>query len=306
MTAIDQTVSETDHASYRRGLFLVILAGFIWSSQGVAVKFMNDADAWQILFYRSLSLAIFLLVVIAIRSGGKPFAAFRALGSGAVLGGICLVFAFSGSIVAVKETTVANAFFLFAAAPFLAALLGKLLLGENIRRATWIAMTVALFGIVVMVAGQLGSGRLLGNIAALASALGFAVFTIVLRWKRLGDTMPIICCGGLFAAIVGGVACLYSGVGFELAPLDLSISLALGVGQLGLGLVVYTIGSRYVPASELALLAMFEVVLAPIWTYLALGETMSLQTAIGGALILGAIAVNALSGMRKRPPPVVP
>lgn len=306
MSSIDQSQTNPDSIAYRRGLVLVILAGIIWSSQGVAVKFMIGADAWQILFYRSVSLAIFLFFVVAIRSGGKPFAAFRALGSGAILGGICLVFAFSGSIIAVKETTVANAFFLFAAAPFLAALLGRVLLGEKIRRATWIAMTVALCGIVVMVAGQLGSGRFLGNIAAIASALGFAVFTIILRWKRLGDTMPIICYGGLFAAAIGGVACIYSGVGFELAPLDLSISLALGVGQLGLGLVVYTMGSRYVPASELALLAMAEVVLAPVWSYLALGETMSLQTAVGGALILGAIAGNALSGMRKRPPPVIP
>lgn len=305
MSATDQADSEHTDPAYKRGVFLVCMAGVFWSTQGLAIKFMEAADAWQILFYRSISLSVFLFLVVSLRSGGKPVAAFKALGSGAILGGLCLVFAFAGGIVAVKETTVANAFFLFASAPFFGALLARLILKEKIRKATWIAIVVAMAGILVMVASQLDGGQFYGNAAAIVSALGFAVFTIILRWKRLGDTMPIVCYGGLFGTLVGGGVCYFGGGGFEISAVDLSICFAMGVGQVGLGLIVYTLGSRHVPASELALLSMAEVVLAPTWVYLFLGETMSAATAIGGVMIIGAIAGNALSGMRRRPPPPV-
>lgn len=306
MSVAEQTVSDNTDSAYKRGVFLVFMAGVFWSTQGLAIKFMDAADAWQILFYRSISLAIFLFLVVTLRSGGKPIAAFKALGSGAVLGGVCLVFAFAGGIVAVKETTVANAFFLFASAPFFGALLARLLLKEKIRRATWIAITVAMAGILVMVASQLDGGKLYGNTAAIVSALGFAVFAIILRWKRLGDTMPIVCYGGLFGTIIGGAVCYFGSGGFEISTLDLSISFAMGIGQVGIGLIVFTLGSKHVPANELALLSMAEVVLAPTWVYLFLGETMSLETAIGGVLIIGAITGNAMTGMRRKPPPVIP
>lgn len=305
MSINGKTISEHTDPAYKHGVFLVFMAGVFWSTQGLAIKFMDAADAWQILFYRSLSLATFLFIVVSIRSGGKPVAAFKALGGGALLGGVCLVFAFAGGIVAVKETTVANAFFLFASAPFFAALLSRVILKETIRPATWIAITIAMSGILVMVASQLDGGQFYGNAAAIVSAFGFAVFTIILRWKRLGETMPIVCYGGLFGTIAGGGVCYLGGIGFDISAQDLSICFAMGVGQVGLGLIVYTLGSRHVPASELALLSMAEIVLAPIWVYLVLGETMSLETAIGGVMIIGAIAANALTGMRKKPPPPV-
>lgn len=305
MAVAEQTVGATTPADYRRGVFLVFLAGIFWSTQGLAIRLMDEADAWQILFYRSIALAVFLFIVIAIRAKGNPFPAFRALGFGAVLGGMCLVVAFAGGIVAVTETTVANAFFVFASAPFFAALLGRLLLGETVRKATWLAITFAMFGVMIMVVDKLDGGALIGNIAALLSALGFAFFTIVLRWKRLADTLPIVCYGGLLGALTGATVIHFSGAGFAIPQLDLGLSFAMGVGQVGMGLLVFTIGSRHVPAGELALLSMIEAVLGPLWVYLVVGETMSTATAIGGLLIFSAIAYNAISGMRKRPPPPV-
>ena len=305
MAAIDQPASETTAAAYRRGVMLVFLAGIFWSTQGVAIRMMEEATAWQILFYRSIALSVFLFLVLAIRGRGNPFPIFKALGFSAVLGGGCLVFAFAGGMVAVKETTVANAFFVFASTPFFAALLGRLLLGEAVRKATWFAIAFALAGIFIMVIGKLDSGKMIGNIASLLAALGFALFTVFLRWKRLSDTLPIVCYGGILATVVGAVAVHLDGSGFAVPQLDLGLCFAMGVGQVGMGLLVFTIGSRHVPAGELALLSMIEAVLGPLWVYLAVGETMSTETAIGGVMIFSAIAFNALSGMRKRPPPPV-
>ncbi len=290
--------------AYRRGVFLVLSAGICWSLMGIGIRLIETASVWQILFYRSLALAPFLLLVITLRSNGGPFRAIRAAGLSGVIGGGALVVAFSGGILAIQTTTVANAMFLFAAAPFMAAVLGVAILRESVRRATWIAMAVAIAGIAVMVTGGLALGRWIGNVAALVSALGFASFTIALRWRKTEDMMPAVFLAGVFAIVVAGLVCAATGLPFSLPLRDIAIALGLGIFQVGAGLVLYTAGSKAIPAAELALLSMSEVVLGPLWVWLFLSETVSLYTLTGGAILLTALAGNAISGLRRRPLPV--
>ena len=291
--------------SYRHGIFLVLFAGVCWSSMGLGIRFIETANVWQILFYRSLSLAPFLFLVIALRSGGKPFQTIRKVGVAGVIGGVALVFAFTGGILAIQETTVANAMFLFAAAPFMAALLGLFILRERVRTATWWAMVVAITGIAVMVWEGISLGHMAGNIAALISALGFAVFTVTLRWRKVEDMMPTVFLAGVFAIIIAAAVCLSAGYSLVLPMQDILVAGSLGVFQVGAGMVIYTIGSRTVPAAELALLSMTEVVLGPFWVWLFLGETAGTFTLLGGVVLLAAIAGNALSGLRNKPVPIL-
>ena len=291
-------------AAYRRGVVLVLSAGVCWSLMGVGIRLIEAASVWQILFYRSLALAPFLLLVITLRGNGGPFRAIRAAGISGVVGGGALAVAFFGAIFAIQTTTVANAVFLFAAAPFMTAVLGIAILREPVRRATWIAMTVAIIGIAVMVMGGLALGHWAGNAAALLSALGFAVFTIALRWKKTEDMMPAVFLAGVFATTVAGAVCAATDQSFLLPGRDVAIALGLGVFQVGLGLVLYTAGSKVMPAGELALLSAGEVVLGPLWVWLFLSETVSLYTLAGGAILLMALAGNAISGMRRKPLPV--
>jgi DME family drug/metabolite transporter len=290
--------------AYRRGVALVLLSGVCWSIVGLVVRLMEAANGWQILFYRSLSLALFLFLVLAIRSRGRPIEAIRRGRKANVLGGLALVLAFCGSIFAIRNTTVANAMFLFASAPFMAAGLGLLMLKESVRRATWIAMAAGGLGVTLMVAEGVSLGHFLGNAAAALSALGFALFTVALRWQHREDTLPAVCLGGLFTAAIAGLLCLAGGEGVAVSLHDLLLACLLGVGQLGLGLTLYTYGSKAVPAGELALLAMTEVVLGPVWVWLALGETAGPWTLVGGGVLMAAIAGNALSGLRRKPPPI--
>jgi len=290
--------------TYGRGVVLVLAAGVCWSIMGIGIRLIENANVWQILLYRSLSLTPFLLCVIAWRSRGRPSAAIRAAGLPGVVGGAALVFAFSGGIFSIQTTTVANAMFLFATAPFMAAVLGLMFLGETVRRGTWVATFVALGGIAVMVGGSLDAGRGLGNAAALVAALGFAVFTVALRWRKSEDMMPAVFMAGIIAIAVSVVICASAGFSFALSLHDAGIALGLGVIQVGAGLVLYTAGSPAVPASELALLSLGEVVLAPVWVWVFLGETVKDYTLIGGAILLIALAGNAISGIRRKPPPV--
>ncbi|MDJ0948160.1 MAG: DMT family transporter [Alphaproteobacteria bacterium] len=301
MSVAEQT--QDRRIAYRRGVLLVLAAGTCWSLMGVGIRLIEVATVWQILFYRSLALAPFLLLVITLRNG-NPVRAVKAAGLSGVIGGGALVVAFSGGIFAIQTTTVANAMFLFAAAPFMAAVLGILMLRESVRKATWIAMAAALVGVAIMVAGGLALGRWAGNAAALLSALGFAVFTIALRWKRAEDMTPAVFLGGVFAIVVAGTVCAATGLPLVLPAGDIAIALGLGVFQVGAGLVLYTAGSKVVPASELALLSMTEVVLGPLWVWIFMAETVSLYTLVGGAILLLALAGNALSGLRRKPVPM--
>ena len=289
--------------NYRSGVLLVLTAGICWSSMGLGIRHIEVANVWQILFFRSIALTPLLLLVLTLRARGNPLPIIQKAGLAGGVGGISLVFAFSGGILAIQTTSVANAMFLFAAAPLFAAVLGWLVLKEHVRNATWISMMAALVGIVIMVWEGISIGRIIGNVAALISALGFAGFTISLRWKKLEDMLPTVFLAGLFAIIIAGALCQIKGYGLDVPKRDIWIALALGVFQVGAGLILYTLGSKVVPSAELALLSMTEVVFGPFWVWLFLGETAGGYTLLGGIILLIAIASNALSGLRRKPIP---
>jgi drug/metabolite transporter (DMT)-like permease len=286
--------------TYARGVLLVVLAGLLWSFMGLAVRHIETAGTWAILFWRSAGMVPVLLAFIAWRSGGHPLDRLRRVGLAGVLGALGLVLAFAGAIYALQATTVANAVFLFAASPFMAALLGWIILREPVRPATWAAITVAGAGMFVMVRDGLAGGETAGNLAAVLSAFGFAVFTLTLRWGKLEDMMPAVVLGGLFSMAVAVIALGVRGEGLAVPLRDIVISVAMGAGMLATGMALYTLGSRVVPAADLTLLSMVEVLLAPVWVWLALGETASAGTFLGGGILLVAIAGNALSGIRRK------
>ncbi len=291
--------------SYFNGVLLVLMAGVFWSTMGLGIRHIENANVWQILFYRSFSLATFLFILISFRSNFKPLTTIRKAGFAGIVGGCGLVMAFAGGIYAIQTTTVANAMFLFASAPFFAALFGWLILRESVRKSTWIAAAVATVGVVIMVVEGISVGQMAGNASALFSALGFAVFTIAVRWGKLGDMLPAVFLAGMLAMVVSGIVCTFSGYSFTLSANDATISLSMGVFQVGAGLAIYTIGSKVVPAVELALLSMTEVLLGPFWVWLFLGETASIYTLLGGVILLLAIAGNAFTGLRRKPLPVL-
>ncbi|WP_051150364.1 EamA family transporter [Rubellimicrobium thermophilum] len=192
-----------EHAS-PTGIGLILAAGVLWSLQGLFIRQIGTAGPWAILFWRSLGMIPVLAGFLVWRAGGgSPLPALRRAGLAGVMGGLALVAAFAGAIVALQSTTVANAVFLFAASPILAALLGLLVLGERVAAATGAAIAAALAGIFLMMREGLAAGAALGNGAALLSALGFAAFTVALRLGRLHDTLPTVLLGAVFAMLAG-------------------------------------------------------------------------------------------------------
>lgn len=287
--------------SYAAGAVLVVVAGAIWSTMGLVIRQFDLAGTWAILFWRSAGAIPVLLAVVAVNAGGSPLPRLKAVGWPGVIGGLGLVMAFAGAIFAIQATTVANAVFLFTASPFLTAILGRVVLGERVAGTTWAAIGLAVLGIVVMVGSGLEAGALMGNLAALLSAAGFAVFSITLRWGKAGDMMPAVAIGAGFsmlAALAGGW--LTGQAVVALPPGEVALALGLGAVILAGGMVLYTLGSRVLPAADLTLMSLVEVMLAPVWVFLFLGETASPATFAGGAIVLAAVVLNAVAGARRR------
>ena len=288
---------------YLTGAFLILLAGMVWSVQGVMIRQIHEAGSWAVLFWRSLGM----LPVLVLWIGPRNIApAIKGVGWAGVIGGLGLVLAFGGAIAALQSTTVANAVLLFCASPFFAAIFGLILLRERVALPTWGAIFLALAGIVIMVGGvgQIGGGTAFGSAAALLSAAGFAAFTVALRWGHLTNMLPAVLLGGIFSIIAGGATALATGQNLAIPPIEATIALVMGAVTLTGGMFLYTTGSRVVPAAQATLLSLVEVLLAPIWAWAILNETLSTNTALGGAVLLAAVTLNALIGMRQRSRPL--
>ena len=283
---------------YGTGVALVVAAAVSWSLTGLAIRQIGTPDPWAILFWRSVGVLPVLGAVIFWNRGGFV-APMRQVGLPGVIGGLSLVFAFSGAIYALQATTVANAVFLFAASPFIAAALGWLVLGERVHPLTWACMGVAVAGMFVMVREGLSMGAGPGNVAALLSATGFACFTLTLRWGKLADMMPATFLGGVFSVLVAGAVTLASGGTLLIPGPDIAVSLFMGACLLAAGLTLYTFGSKALRAADLTLLANIEVLLGPFWVWLFLGEKAGTGTLLGGAVLLAAVVANGLVGLRR-------
>lgn len=280
-----------------RGAALILMAGALWSLQGLLIRLIEVASPEQIVFWRNLGQFAVLMAVLAYRSRGRVVRAFRIAGPVAVLGGVCQMVSSVTVIFAFVNTTIANVVFIMSASPFMAAVLAWVFLGERLGRATLLFMSAGLMGVGVMMAEGLAGGGLVGNLYALVCTLGFAALSVTLRWGRRIDMLPAVCWGGGLGTVAGLVLC-----GGEVSvPLaDGLLAVAMGAGLVSVGLIAFTAGARYVPAGVLAFLSLSEVVLAPIWAWLGVDEVPSLVTLAGGAIVLAAIVLEASANLRRK------
>jgi len=288
--------------SYGRGLLLVATAGLLWSSGGLLYRLVEAASDWQIVAWRTFFMGISAAVYVVWRYRGDAVGAFRRIGWWGLCGAVGLAVANSAFIFALSMTYVANALLILAASPFIAAVLAWLLLRERVRRATVVAMALVIAGVAVMEAGGFQTGRIYGDLLALVAVTGFALFSVCVRGGRHGDMMPTVAVGGLMSVVVASTMVLIAGDTLLVGLRDIEIAFLMGFAQVFVGMTLYIFGARHVPAAELALLSLTEVVMGPFWVWWALDEVPVAHTFYGGALVLFAVVINALTGMRRRHP----
>ncbi|MAK32767.1 MAG: EamA family transporter [Acidiferrobacter sp.] len=282
----------------KRHYLFAITAPVFWSLAGVVVKSLEQATEWQINFYRCLSLALFVAAVTLIRYRRSTLTVLRMGGLKTLMSGALLSGAMLCNVVALKYTTVAVAVFVMAAAPILAALLGRLFLGEEVRARVWISIVLAVLGIGIMVGGRLQIGDTVGVAVAILGIVFFGVYAVSLRVGKNVDMTPAVFYGGAIGTAVSFSVSIGTGVGLAIPWIEAMWCTLLGVVQLGLGSVLFALAAQGVPAVQLTLFALGEPLLAPVWVWLMLGDVPTMTTLLGGAVLFAALALQ-VSASRK-------
>jgi drug/metabolite transporter (DMT)-like permease len=285
--------------SHRRGQVYVALAALAWSSAGVLQRGLSVNAATQVAV-RAAFAGVALLLWVAISEHGRVVEACRSVGRAGIAFAACVATASGAFIVALNHTTVAHVLFIQAMAPVLAALLAWIALREPVSARTGVAMAVAVAGVALMVGGP-GGGSLLGDGLSLLMALAFAVSIVISRHRRDVSMLPATCLSQLFLVVAFAPFASVAGMPGD----DVLALAALGAGQIGLGLAFLTVGARLIPAAQVALITLLEVVLGPLWVWLAIDEKPTTATLLGGAIVVVAVVIQAVGGSpRTRPGPV--
>ncbi len=276
--------------SYLYAFTVVFLAGIFWSFGALTVRYMVDGHEYvfQYLFYRGFSISIILIIYLFFREGFSFYKNFFKIGLPSVLGGLFLATAFTGFIFSITMTTAAVTLFMLAAMPFIAAIVGYFVLGEVLKRSTLIAMIVAFIGVCVMIINDSISGTALGAIIGFISATGFALYTVTIRWKPETPKFTTVVLAGLFCAIFAFFILDFSFQPFTAMPTINSYLSILHGFLVASGLILYSLGAKYLPSAELALLSLMEVVGGVLWVWLpifGINEVPSLTVVIGGIII---------------------
>ena len=276
------------------GLLLMIGAGLCWSTGGVLVRSTAITDSWEIVFWRSLFMVLTLVVILRVWHRGAVLRKFAAVGIWGVVTGGFLALTFFFYIIALTITTVANTLVTMSVMPFVAALLGWLVLKEPIRPPTWAAMAAAGAGLVLMFADSVRGDGALGMLIALGVPLAFAANLIVVRHHAgQTDMVPTVVIAGIISAAVALPLALPLSASLH----DVAVLALMGAVQLGIGCMLMTLATRHLSAAEVGLLSLLETTFGPIWAWIGVGERPTDVAIVGGLVVIGALALNGLLGL---------
>jgi drug/metabolite transporter (DMT)-like permease len=288
-------MSQADR-QHRLGIILIVAAAIAWSTAPFFTRLLHY-DSWTILFWRGLfgggSIALYLVLTQGWR-GARDLVTMKANGwLVAWLSAIGMV----SFIPALQLTSVANVAIIIAVQPFAAAGIAWLWLREPAAARTMWASLVAFAGIVVIVSGAVGVGDIRGIALALLMVLSISAMTVVIRKHRETSMVAAASVSNFLGSLISiPFAQEISAVGQG----DLVILALFGLCQVGLGLTLFSIGSRLLPSGQAMLIATLETPLMPFWVWLAFSEVPSLRALAGGALVLGAVAFDVAADNRAR------
>ena len=277
---------------------IVLLAGIFWSFGAYVVRHIDQPQLvpWQYLFTRGIVIFILLNIYLYLNEGIKFYKNYLKIGISGAIGGLGLAIAMITFIWSISNTTAAVTLLCLAAMPFITALLGFLFLNERISFTVWISIIVAAFGIGVMAFGNTEKNSLMGLIFGLASALGFSIFSVSLRWRKETPKFTTVALAGLFCFLFSSAFIIANDANFLSTSRNEALFATHGT-LVCAGLILYSIGSKNIPAADLTLLSLTEVIVGIFWVWLpwlGINEVPSTNTIIGGFFIFIAIFYYSL------------
>jgi drug/metabolite transporter (DMT)-like permease len=291
--------------SHRNAILLMLVATFLWSIAGVFTRHLEHARSWEVTFWRSLFAFAFMAVALLWqhrgdrtgRGGVGAWQAVRRVGWPGLLSGAMWATMFTCFMLALTQTTTANTLIVNSLSPLFAAVLSWIVLKQPVARRTWIAIGIAIAGMVWMFHAGIASDRAAVGGTLIAFGVPIAAAINVVTIKKVGhriDLVPAVLIGALLsAALTLPLATPLSASGHDIAILG-----TLGVLQLGLPCMLMVWASRQLSAAEIALFSLLEVVEGPLWSWLFAGERIAGSTIGGGLVVLVALVVNEAVGLQ--------
>ncbi len=277
---------------------IVLLAGILWSFGPYVVKNIDSVSSvpWQYLFTRGVVIFVLLNVFLYFEEGNKFYKNYLKIGLSGVIGGSGLALAMISFIWSITNTSAAVTLLCLASMPFITALLSFLFLNEKISLSVWISISVASIGILIMAFGNQNTGSISGLFFGLFSSLGFAIFSVSLRWRRETPKFTTVSLAGFLCAFISAIMIISQDLNFLSSGKNQALFATHGV-LVCIGLILYSIGSKFIQATELTLLSLTEVIGGIFWVWLpwlGVNEIPSNNTIIGGFLIFLSIFYYSL------------
>ena len=285
-------------------ILIVLIAGIFWSFGALVVRFIEDARSvpWQYLFFRGSTIFILINIYLFLKEGKSFTNNYKKIGASGIIGGISLGIAMMCFIWSITHTTAAVTLLMLAAMPFMTAILGYVFLKEKVSTITFTAIVIAAIGITFMAFTSRHLGTLFGLAIGLLSSFGFSIFSVSLRWKKNTPTFTTVAVAGLFCATFSFIVLMFSETSFFTTFRNSSLS-ALHGTLVCSGMILYSIGSKHLPAADLTLLSLTEVLGGIFWVWLpifGINEIPTVNTIIGGSIITFALIYYSLNTKRNR------
>lgn len=279
--------------NYKLPVFAVVLLGaVVLSFTGLIMRQIEAADAWQVLFFRSLGCVATLSLFLLCKRKDNTTSFSIVINLWSFIAAIFIGLSFGMNVYALTIISVAQAYFIHSTLPLLTAVLAWVFLKERVNLITWVTITVVLLGVVIMVLEDVAApDNIYGIFIALLSPFFFAIALVLVRSRKQIDTMPITWLAG-FVSLALSVCLMGSLQNINIQ--DAIWGCLMGV-TLGVGLACYLSSAKYIPAAHVALLSLLEAALAPLWAWLGVGEKPTLMILIGGLLIFLAVTVRAIT-----------
>ncbi len=277
---------------------IVLIAGLFWSFGPYVVRHIDEAQQvpWQYLFTRGLVIFVILNLFLYLEEGSEFINNYKKIGISSLIGGVGLGIAMISFIYSITNTSAAVTLLCLAAMPFITALLGFMFLKETISVNVWVSIAIATVGIIIMAIDNTSQNTILGLVFGILSSVGFAVFSTTLRWKKETPKFTTVAIAGLFCCIFSGIIILINDLTFLSTGKNHALFATHGT-LVCLGLILYSIGSKHIPAAELTLLSLTEVIGGIFWVWvpiLGINEIPSQSTVIGGFFIFISIIYYSL------------
>ena len=277
---------------------IVLFAGLVWSFGPLVVRYMTDPHLvpWQYIFGRGLTIFIILNLYLYFEEGINFYKNYKKVGKSGLVGGVGLGIAMISFIYSITNTSAAITLLCLAAMPFFTALLAFLFLKEKITSNVWISIIIATVGILIMAIGNDEKNSLIGFIFGITSSVGFSIFSVTLRWRKETPKFTTVAVAGLFCFIIAAIMILVKNESFFATSYN-SAMFSLHGTLVCLGLILYSIGSKAIPAAELTLLSLTEVIGGIFWVWLplfGLHEVPTTNTIVGGFFLFISLVYYSL------------